>query len=416
MDLVRTNHDFRLLWLAQTISQFGSQISFLAIPLVAAAHLDASPLQMGILTAVGSIPALVSGVVLGAIADRVARRPLLISADAVRAALLLLIPIAWLGGFLSLEMLYLVTLVSGGCALLFDIAYGAYLPCLVERQRLVQANSSLELSRSAAEVAGPSLAGLLLQIVKAPIALAMDAASFAISAVLIGRIQARETAPIDLADEGSLFADARHGLGLVWRSPVLRSLALTGGALGLFNAMIEAVFILYLTRSIGMSPGLLGMVFAIGSAGFIVGALLPERIVRRFGVGPSLAIAILAVGVSDLALPLSGTAVARVAGAVAIGQFGFGLGLTLFSVTQASLRQSLVEDRLLGRVGGTLRVTALALVPLGALLGGLSGELFGLRETLLIAAVLEASAALVVWRSPLWRIRTLDLVPEADAA
>lgn len=412
MELIRANRDFRLLWLAQTVSQIGSQISFLAIPLVAAVSLNASPVQMGILSAVGSLPALFSGLFLGAITDRVARRPLLISSDALRAILLLVIPIAWLGGFLSLPILYLVTMISGGCALLFDIAYGAFLPSVIDRRHLVQGNSSLELSRSAAEVVGPSLAGLLIQVVKAPLAIAVDAASFALSALLISRIRFREETPTAAEGGAGLLSDARLGIAIVWKSPELRGLAIAGGAIGLFNAMIEAVFIIYLTRTVGMEPGLLGFVFAVGSTGFIVGALIPNRLVRRFGVGPSLAISIFAVGFSDLALPLSGTSVVWVAAAVVIGQFGFGLGMTLFNVTQVSLRQLLVKDHMLGRVGGALRVTALALVPIGALLGGVSGEVFGLRATLFVAAALEAAVALWVWRSPLWRIRTFEVAPE----
>lgn len=412
MDLARLNHDFRLLLGAQSISQIGAQISFLAVPLVAANYLDATAVQMGILTAVGAIPALATGLFLGALVDRVDRKSLLVSADLARCLLLMLIPIAWLAGFLSLPVLYLVTVISGVFALLFDIAYSAFLPQIVDRKRLVAANSALEMSRSTAEVIGPSLAGVLIQILKAPVALVLDALSFAASAVMISRIrQSPEARSIDDQNE-SLFTGAREGVRRVWTDPGLRYLALTAALLGLFNAMIEAVFVLYLAREIGMSAGVLGFVFAIGSLGFMLGALLPDRVVRLFGPGPGLAIGIAVVGLSDVVLPLAGTDIRRVAVGVAIGQFGFGLGMTLFNVVQASLRQALVEHARLGRVGGALRIAALAPVPIGALVGGVLGSMLGLRETLLIGAILEVAIALVIWQSPLWNLRDADFALE----
>jgi hypothetical protein len=199
------------------------------------------------------------------------------------------------------------------------------------------------------------------------------------------------------------------GLQLVGRNASLRALAVALAAIGLANAVIEAVGILYLVRTIGLAPAVLGTVFAVGSFGFIVGALLPARLVRTFGIGPTMAAAVAVVGLSDLALPLAGYDVWRVALAVGLGQFFFGLGFTVFRVAQISVRQTLVPDGLLGRVGGALHLLGWGIAPLGALIGGVLGQAVGLRETLLLGAVLEALVALLIWRSPLWGMG--DVVP-----
>jgi MFS family permease len=193
MDLLRSHDDFRLLWVAQTVSQIGGQITYLALPLTAAVALQATPAEMGLLTAMSAFPALVVGIVAGAVADRRARRPILVAADLLRTSLLLLIPLAWLAGFLGMPLLYVVAFLGGVCALFFDVAYQAFVPTLLDRRRLVEGNELLELSRSAAEMLGPVLAGGLVQLLKAPLAIAADAGSFLTSAALIARIRTVES-------------------------------------------------------------------------------------------------------------------------------------------------------------------------------------------------------------------------------
>lgn len=414
MDLLREHVDFRRLFIAQTISQIGSQISFLAIPLMAAVTLNATPAEMGLLTAMGSLPALVVGLHAGVFVDRHARRPVLISSDLARALLLGAIPVAWWLGLLSLPLLFGIAFLGGFGALLFDIAYQAYLPSLIDRKRLIEGNSGLELSRSAAEVAGPTIAGLLIQVLKAPLAIAADALSFVVSALLISRIETRESARTSSSATPSIWSQAHAGLRAVVRTPAVRALAVSAAGLGLFNAMIEAVWILYLVGSVGMEPGILGMVFAAGSVGFVVGALLPGPAVARFGVGPTLTISVAIIGLSDLALPLVGQDLIVVAFAVMLGQFCFGMGLTVFNVAQLSLRQALVAESMLGRVGGLMRVAGWGTAPIGALVGGVLGTLVGVRPTLLIAALLETAIAVWIWRSPLWAVKAISLVQDDD--
>lgn len=409
MELLRHHNDFRRLWLAQSISQIGGQVTFLALPLTAAVTLQATPVEMRVLTALGAVPSLVVGLMAGQIVDRRARRPILITADLVRTLVLLTIPLAWLAGQLSLPLLYVVAFLAGVGALFFDIAYQAFVPALLERRRLVEGNSLLELSRSAADVIGPALGGGLVQLVKAPVAIAMDALSFLASALLIARIRAREQPP-SRAGEDAAGRAALVGVQTVARSAPLRALAVSLAAIGLFNAMIEAVVILYLTRAVGLAPGVLGVVFAVGSIGFVVGAVLPARLVHRLGFGPTLAAAIAVVGISDLALPLAGQDVRWVALAVGLGQFCFGLGLTVFQVAQLSLRQALVPDALRGRVGGAFNVLGWGIAPLGALIGGVLGHVIGLWWTLALGAIGEAAVAVVIRYSPLWTMHDLPIV------
>jgi hypothetical protein len=252
----------------------------------------------------------------------------------------------------------------------FDIADGAFLPDVVVNEDLLEGNSTLELSRSAAEIAGAALAGGLIQLLRAPVALLADAASFLVSALLIARIRAREGLRQVGATSTSIWREAADGLREIQHQGPVKTLAFTAAGIGLFNAMIEAVMILYLTRTIGVELGVLGLVFAAGSGGFVVGAMLPVTLTRRFGVGPTMTLAVLAIGLSDLAIPLVGSNVVVVSLVVALSQFFFGLGIPVFNVSRRTMLQALVPNRSLGRVGGTLRTIGMGIVPIGALAGG----------------------------------------------
>ena len=407
--------DFLKLWAGQTISQVGAQVTFLALPLVAVVTLEATPFEMGLLTAAEAVPALLVGLHAGAIVDRHRRRPILVGGDLGRAALLALVPLAWALGALSMPLLYAVVLAIGLLNLFFDVAYQAFLPTIVPRERLVEGNGKLELSRTAAEVAGPGLAGGLVQLLTAPVALLLDACSYVASGLLIAWIKVAESLPDRASRPTRLLDEIREGLGVVLGDPRLRALLGGRGIFMFFNEMLEAVFVLYIARSLGVGPALLGAIFAVGGAGFVVGALLPERVAHRIGVGPALAGAVAIVGLSDLLVPLAEGSRWVVVPLLTVAQFFFGIGLTVFNVNQVSLRQAIVPDRLRGRAGGTTRFLTSALVPLGALLGGLLGEVIGLRETLTLAAIGELLAALWLWRSPLRSLRHLPAAPTIDA-
>ncbi len=399
---------FLKLWTGQTMAQMAAQVSFLAVPLVATAVLDATPFQMGLLTAVASLPSLILGLHAGAVVDRRARRPILIGADLVRALALAMIPLAWWLDALSIPFLCLVVLVAGVGSLLFDIAYQAFLPAVVTRDRLVDGNGKLELSRTASELVGPGIAGTVVQVVGAPLSMLLNAALYLGSALTIWRMRVREQIGLpDSEGDGGTWRRIRAGLAVVWTVGALRALTGARGVLNLFNAMLEAVFVLYVVQVLRVGPATLGLVFGIGGLGFLVGALLPALANRRFGLGATTAVALVVVGTSDLLVPLAEGWGWLVVPLLIAAQFFFGIGMTLFNVNQVSIRQALVPDHLRGRAGATARFVAMGAVPVGALLGGLMGEAIGLRPTLMLAALGEIAAAGWLWYSPLRGIHQL---------
>lgn len=398
--------DFRRLWASETISQTGTRVSMLALPLVAALPLDATPWEMGVLTALLNLPALVVGLFAGVLVDRWRRRRVLIVADLGRALLLTLIPAAWLLDLLRIELLYAVTLLTGTLSVFYVVAYRSYLPALVPHDRLVEGNSKLEMSRAAAEIGGPGLAGVLVQIISAPLVIVADACSFVASAALIGSIRAREDEIEQAEDRRDILREAAEGVRLVLGDRILRSIAGATATATIFSTVLEAVLILYLTRRLDLQPATIGFIFAAGSVGFLAGALLPDRLARRFGLGPVLGVSLAAIGLSDLLIPLATGPQAVIIGLLVAAQFLFGIGLTVFSVNQVSLRQSVTPERLQGRMNATMLVLVSGATPIAALLGGLLGELLGLRMTLLLAAIGELTAVLWIVMSPVSQLRT----------
>lgn len=406
---------FVRLWTGQVAAQVAAQISFLAVPLVATIVLDATPFQMGLLTALASVPSLIFGLQAGAIVDRRPRRPIMIGADLIRAVALAAIPVAWWLDLLSFPLLALVVLVSGTGSLLFDVGYGAFLPSVVPRDRLVEGNCRLELSRTASELAGPGIAGSLVQLVGAPLTLLCNAGLYVVSALTIWRIRVREqVGDVDQAPENGMRDRIRACVAVVWRTGALRAVVGSRGVLNLFNAMLEAVFVLYIVQVLDVGPAALGIVFSVGGLGFLVGALAPSFLNQRLGLGVTTTVALVLIGVSDLLVPLAEGSGWLVLPVLVAAQFVFGIGMTLFSVNQGSLRQALTPDHLRGRAAATARFVAMGVVPVGAVLGGALGELLGLRETLVLAAIGELGAALWLWRSPLRAICELDV--QGDSA
>src|SRR5919112_3251313 len=279
--------DFKRLWAAHSASLFGSEITALALPLMAVLLLDASPVQMGFLAAAGTAPFLLCSLPAGVWVDRRRRRPVLIAADVVRAVLLLSIPLmAWLGS-LRIEQLYAVTFVVGVLGVFFEVAHYAYVPSLVGREFVVEGNSKLQISYSAAEAGGPGVAGLLVQFISAPGAIAIDAVSFLVSAVLIRRIESSEP-PIDTQPSRGVRHDVEAGLQALLGHQLLRPNVLASITDSIFLKGIAAIFVLYATRELAISPVTLGVILAVGGIGAIPGALLSAPAARRFGVGPTI--------------------------------------------------------------------------------------------------------------------------------
>jgi MFS family permease len=402
------NRDFVRFWAGESVSLVGSQVTALALPFMAVLVLDASPAQMGLLGAVGFLPFLVVTLPAGAWIDRHDRRPVLIVANLGRAALLATIPLAAALHVLGMELLYLIAFAVGVLTVAFEVAYLAYLPSLVSRERLTTANGRLLASASAAEMGGPGLAGLLISIVGAPVALAVDAASYIVSAISLIGIARREPPPApDPAGGRHVIAEIREGLQVTFGSPLLRAVAAEAATYNGLYQMIEVLVLLYFTRELGLDPTTIGLLFAVGAVGALLGSLVAGKLAARFGLGRTIAGSMVLGCAAPLLLPLA-SGPPLVSGAlIAASFFVGGFGVAISNVHVVSIRQTATPDRLLGRMNASYRTVVYGAIPLGALLGGVLGELIGLRETLTVAAVGLLLAPLWVLRSPIPGMRRL---------
>jgi predicted MFS family arabinose efflux permease len=381
------HRDFNLLWAGQTVSQFGSQVSAVALPLIAVISLGATPAQVGVLGFLARLPFLLY-LFAGVWVDRVRRRPVLVATDLARGLVLLVVPAAaWLG-VLRVEVLYATLFAVMTLSVWFDTAYMSYLPSIVAREELVDGNTRLEMSRSAAQIGGPGLGGVLVQAVGAPFAVIADAVSFVVSALLVGRIRAPEPAPERPADQAGVLAGITEGLRFVFGHPRLRLLVIAVGIGNLAWAVQMSLFILFASRTVGVPPAMIGLVLAAAGPGALAGTLLAGRSLRRVGLGPTLILALAVFGGAALLIPLAPAGRPALAAAMLAGaQFLQALAFQVSSINFVSLRQAISPAGLLGRVNATFRFVGLGVSPLGALAGGALATAVGTRPALLAAAL-----------------------------
>ncbi|HEV7467596.1 MAG TPA: MFS transporter [Candidatus Dormibacteraeota bacterium] len=403
--------DFLRLWAGQTVSQVGSQVSFIAIPLTAVTVLGAGPFQTGLLGTLEFLPFLLFGLPAGVWVDRLPHRPVLIVADLGRMLALASVPVAWALGVLHLPQLYATGFVVGVLTVFFDVAYQSYLPALVEREQLVEGNSKLILTQSTAEVAGPGIGGLLVSLASAPYAVAADAASYAVSVVsllLIRRSEPRRRARV----RTGLRAELLEGLRFVLGHRLLRPIAACTGLYNLFANVGMAVLFVYAVRDLGLDAGTIGLWFSLGSLGGPLGALLVARLERRLGTGRTI-VASAWVGLPSWLLLVLAPRSFPMPFLIASGIVGSLAGVA-YNITQVSLRQAITPRHLQGRMNATTRFLIWGTIPLGAFAGGVMGSLIGLRTTLLAAAAGQLLAALPVTLSGVRRLRRVeDAMPAA---
>jgi len=398
--------DFLKFWLGQTVSLFGSAVTNLALPLTAVLLLQATPVQMGFLKAAQFAPFLMIGMVAGVLVDRWPRRPILIAGDLGRALLLGSIPIAAILGQLHIEHLYLVVFGVGTFSVFYSTASYAFLPTLIKREQLMEANSKFGLSQTLSQTLGPGLAGTLVQWFTAPVCIVLDVVSFLVSAVLLILIRTPE--PVLLhPDKPRFWQEFGEGVQVVLRNPMLRALACCASTFRLFSSTVESVYILYVTRNLGFSPVMIGVILATGAFGALLGVPLAGRIERSFGVGPTIVGVASLWGISYLFIPLTSGSLTVTVTLLVIAAVLSGLGETVYQITQTSLRQVLVPDRLQGRMTASVRFIIWSTVPIGAMLGGTLGETLGLRAALWVGAVGNLLAFLWVFCSPVRTLRDL---------
>jgi MFS family permease len=404
---------FRRFWIGQSVSFLGSQVTALALPLTAVILLGAGPDEMGFLTAAGLVPFLIVGLLAGVWVDRMRRRTILVASDVVSAGAVVAIPIAAATGWLAMPLLYVVAFVLGFVAVISTVAYQAFMPTLVGRDRLVEASARMEAASSVGAIVGPGIGGFLVQILTAPIALAVDALSYLFSAAAIASIRVVEPPPIPAAEQASVGSQIAEGLRLVATTPILRSIAACGAIHNLFSRMIDALFVLYAVNELHLGPVDLGLVLAAGGPGALLGAVAVGRLGRRLGVGPTIALMQVLTGVSRLLIPLAGGPAWVALLVLGASEFLLGFVRTAFNVTQVSLRLAITADRLHGRVNATIRFLMWCVTPIGALAGGLiATSALGLRGTLLMAGVGVLVAVVPLLARPLRTIRTIPTASE----
>jgi MFS family permease len=403
------NRDFLKLWTGQTVSVFGTQITLLAVPIIAALTLKVSPFEFGLLTTFEFVPFVVLSLPAGVWVDRLRRRPILIVSDVGRALTLLSIPLAYAFDQLTIWQLYVVVFVNGCLTVFFDVAYQSYLPSIVERDQLVEGNSKLEITRTASQRLGPAVAGVLIGILTAPVTILIDSISYVVSAVSVLWIRHPEppVVPRDATatPAPSMRAEIAVGLRYVIGHRWLRAIAATSGTSNLFAYLADAILILYLVTERGFTPALIGFAFSIGSVGVIVSALVTSRVTKVVGVGRMLVLTSAGVSVSwlpvaiapdDLLFPaLTGTI-------LALGLFG-----VAWNINQLSLRQAIAPLRMQGKINATMRFIAWGTIPIGSIGGGFLGGVIGLHNTIWVGALGSVVSFVPVALSPIRHIRAM---------
>lgn len=405
--------DFRRLWLGQTISVFGDQITLLGLPLVAVLVLGAEAAEMGYLTAAGLLPHLLFSLPAGAWLDRVQRRRrLMIAADLGRAALVASIPVAYVMGVLSMAQLYLVGFLTGSLAVAFDLSWNTVFVAVTRRERYVEAMALLNGSRSLAWVGGPTLGGLLVQVLGAPLAMLADGLSYLGSVLFLRRIEATEP-PIE-HEEGTLRERLLAGLSFIFRDEIMRPTLLAAATINLFNFAFSALLILYATTTLGVEPGVLGLALGAGAVGGVIGAIVASRVGRRIGLGPAYALGCVLFPLPLVLVPTAGAEMAMpvILGLLLLAVFGAGLGVMILDINVGAVISARTPDRIRARAGGAFRFINYGIRPIGALLGGTLGAAIGVRETLFVVTIAAVSGVLWLVGSPVLKLRDLPDAPE----
>ena len=414
--------DFLKLWSATTVSQFGTQISQLALPLVAVLVLDASAFEVAALGVVDFLPFMLFTLPAGVLVDRLRRRPILIAADLGRAGLLATIPVAYFADALTLGQLYVVGFLAGVCTVFFDVAYQSYLPALVDRRALIEGNSKLQVSYSTAQISGPGFAGILIEFFTAPYAVLIDAVSYLGSALFVFGIRTPEEGPNSAGEDeqkAGMWTELKEGLRFVLGNPNLRAQAGCTATSNFFFTLGFSIIVVFYVRVLGLSPGVIGLVISIGSVGSLAAAFTARRISDRFGIGPTTiaatfiqcpAFLLIAIAPATTPIPF------LVAGGLVLG-----FVIVAYNIVQVSYRQAICPPRLQGRMNSVMRFIVWGTIPIGGLIGGALGTWVGLRETLVFGALGSGASFLWILLSPQRHLREMpepveDVAPERAAA
>jgi MFS family permease len=393
--------EFLKLWWGQAISELGSQVSALALPTVAILILSATPFQVGLLEACQFLAFPVLGLIAGVYADRLRRRPIMIVCDLLRLVALASVPVAYVLGALTIEQLYIVALLVGVGTVFFDVAYQSYLPAIISRSDLVEGNSKLQVTGSVAQMVGPALAGFLIQLVGAARAVTVDATSFFVSVLSLWWIRRPEPAPKPASGAGrsGFFAEMLEGIRFVLGNQTISRIAGSTATSNLGGNIVFAVYLIFAYRFLHLTPGVIGVVFAAGAVGGLLGALSASWIAARIGVGPTLFVSITAGALSLILVPLA--------------QYGFAIPLLIasffigswvnpvYNINQVSLRQAITPDRVQGRMNATVRTIIWGTIPIGAVIGGILGTVYGVLPAIYVGIAVSLLSGVWILAGPI---------------
>ncbi len=397
---------FATYWAGQGVSQLGDRVSELALPLIAVTMLHASSIEVGVLTAAVWAPNLLS-VITGAWVDRRRRKQtLLVLSDLIQAVAIVSLPVVYWLGTITLVQLYVVALVAGLGGTLYQTAYPTFFVALVRRDQYVEANSLLSATRSGSFIAGPALAGLLVQVFTAPVAMFVDSISFLVSAVLIRRVRVDEPEPEP--PEGRLTRHATDGMRYLWRHPYLSASLRCCTCLNFFSFVATALLVLFASRHLGLSAGAIGLAFGVGAVGGLVGAVFAGRRSRRHGVGPTILLGTVLFSAPIALLPLASGSTWTKGAVLAAVEALSAAGVMLFDINVNALQTAVTSDAMRSRVSGAFSSVNYGIRPLGAIVGGVAGDLIGVGPTLIIAAIGGSLSGLWLLPSPIVATRTID--------
>jgi MFS family permease len=405
------NESFALFWTGQTVSTLGAQVTAFAVPLLAAITLHATSLQMGLLRAAEFAPFLVFTLPAGVWADYGIRRSLMIAANLIRGVFITAVPLAVFFGWMHLEVLYFVMFVMGSLKTVFEMAYQTYVPEIVSRERLVNANSKIMMSYALGQSVGPGFGGIMVELLGAPLAVLTDATTYFLSAFCLFKIKHREVRTKN--HQESIFRQIGGGFRFVAEQQHIRSVLWLVTANNFFQNAVMAILVLYATRDLGVRPGLFGITVSIGGLGAVLGAIGAEQLGRRFGPGPFVIFSTTVVAIAALCFPLVYTGGFFGVAGLAAAYFVLSAGNSSITVFSWTIRQTLTPNSALGRMNGAFRFLVTGIMPFGALFGGWLGETIGIRSTLIVSGVALVLVAVSGRFTPLMKLKSLVVTEDA---
>lgn len=404
--LFKSNKHFRLFWTGQTISMFGSQITLIGLPLTAVYLLNANSFQMGIFQAVATIPFFLFSLFAGVWIDQNKKKPVLIICNLLTAFFLILIPLGAWFDVLNFYLFYIIVFFAATFSMIFELAYLSFLPMIVKREELSDGNSKLEISRSLAQVSGPSIAGLLISVFTAPIAILIDSISYVISSIFLSKINIEE--PTLLVNHDNIFKKIGDGIKILIKHPILRSISFSTAILNFFRTAFDAVYILFIVNIVGANPTQVGIIFGVGSIGGILGAFFSQKISKIIGIGPSIIGSVVMITGGGIIVAFVNESMIFTMILLILGQIFTGFGNTVYFVSQVSLRQSITPTEIMGRINASNRFISRAAMPLGGLFGGLLGTFVALKLSLFILAIGYILAIICLIISPVIKLKTIE--------